>query len=80
MRTLNRASHQFQRPQVNRRHRRPDLLNLGFFVDHVLAGNRIEFLDLELVRGGALVLVGRVEMAGAGRRFEFDFFTHDCLR
>src|SRR3990172_10515130 len=48
----------------------------GFLVDHVLARDRIEFPDLQLVRRGALVLVRRVEMAGAGGCFYLDFFPH----
>ena len=57
--------------------RRPALLDLGFFVDDVLARDRIEFLHLNFIRGRALVLVRGIEMPGAGGRFEFDFFSHD---
>jgi hypothetical protein len=76
-RSLNGASRPFERPEVNWRQRRPDLLNLGLFVDYVLARDRIEFLHLDLVRGRALVFVRGVEMARAGRRLKFDFFSHD---
>ena len=55
------------------------LLDLGFLVHHVLANNRIIFLDLDFVRGGALVLVGGVEVAGTGTRNQTDQFTHDVL-
>jgi hypothetical protein len=52
------------------------LLQFGFFIKHMLACNRIKFLDLDLLRGGALVLVSGVEMAGTGAGFQFDLFTH----
>src|SRR5690606_5872186 len=51
-------------------------LDLGFLVDHVLAGDRIEFLDLHLLRHVPLVLVGRVEVASSGRRLELDLVAH----
>jgi hypothetical protein len=38
----------------------------------VLAGDRIEFLDLHLFRHQLFILRRGVEMAGAGRRFELD--------
>ena len=43
----------------------------------MFARNRIEFLHFDLVRRGALVLVGGIKMPGAGRRLEFYFFSHD---
>jgi hypothetical protein len=43
----------------------------------VLASDRIKFLDREFFAHRFLVLGRRVEMTSAGRRFEFDFFTHD---
>ena len=43
----------------------------------MLARDRVEFLDFNLVRFGALVLGRGVEMASAGAGFEFDFFSHD---
>jgi hypothetical protein len=53
------------------------LFDPGFFIGHVLARDRVEFLDFNLVRFGALVLGRGVEMASAGAGFEFDFFSHD---
>ena len=46
----------------------------------MLSSHWIKFFDRELLAHGLLVLGGRVEVTGAGGRFEFDFFTHDsCL-
>ena len=42
----------------------------------MLANNRIKFLDLHLVRHVALILVGRVEMARLGTRYQLDFLSH----
>jgi hypothetical protein len=42
------------------------LLDLAFLVDHVLTDSWIEFFDFDFIRGGALVLVGGVEVAGTG--------------
>ena len=42
------------------------LLDLRFFVDHVLAHYGIEFLDLHFVGHRALVLVGCVEVTSLG--------------
>ena len=39
----------------------PSLLDLGFFIDHVLARNRIVLFHFELVGDGPLVLVCGVE-------------------
>src|SRR5690606_9277518 len=47
-------------------------LDLAFLVDHVLADDGIVLLDLHLARGVLLVLVGGVEVAGAGRRVQAD--------
>jgi hypothetical protein len=41
------------------------LLDLGFLEDHVLTDLGIKLLDLHFFRHGALVLRGRVEIAGA---------------
>jgi hypothetical protein len=43
----------------------------------VLANNRIKFLDLDLVRGSTLVLVGSVEVTSTGARDQTNQFTHD---
>ena len=51
------------------------LLELRFLVHDVLAGDGIELLDLHLFRHELLVLRRRVEVAGAGRRFELDLFA-----
>lgn len=40
------------------------LLDLGFLVHHMLANNGVIFLDLHLVRHGALVLVSGVVVPG----------------
>jgi hypothetical protein len=58
-------------------HRRLALLDLGFFVGHVLAGDRIKFFDLHLFRLGPLVFGRGVEVTGTGGRFEFDLVAHD---
>src|SRR5690606_31453495 len=50
----------------------PRSLELAFLVDHVLADDGIVLLDLHLARGVLLVLVGGVEVAGAGRRVQAD--------
>jgi hypothetical protein len=42
------------------------LLDLAFLVDHVLTDSWIEFFNFELIRGGAFVLVGGVEVTGTG--------------
>src|SRR5471032_346622 len=55
------------------------LLDFAFFVDHVLANNRIIFLDLDFVRGSTLVLVGSVEVTSTGARDQTNQFTHDYL-
>jgi hypothetical protein len=59
--------------------RKNQLLDFAFFVDHVLANNRIEFFDFDFIRSGALVLVGSVEMTSTGTRNQSDQFTHDLL-
>ena len=61
------------RPFVLERLKR--LLQLGFLVLHVLARLRIELHDFDLLRRGLLVLVGRVEVTGAGRRFQLDLLA-----
>jgi hypothetical protein len=53
------------------------LLQLRFFVQHMLACFGIEFHDLHFVRHGFFVLAGGVEMTRACSRFEFDFVAHD---
>ena len=54
------------------------LLDLGFFVDHVLTNDRIKLFDLHLVRHGALVFAGCVVVTSASGRNQFNFFSH-CL-
>src|SRR5690606_13297302 len=66
----------FVTPFVARPRGPPRSLDLGFLVDHVLAGDRIELPDLHLLRHVPLVLVGGVEMAGSGRRLELDLLAH----
>src|SRR6187399_330901 len=55
---------------------RARLLDLRFLVVDVLTYDRIVFLDVHFVGMQALVLRGHVEMAGAGGRQQFHFFTH----
>jgi hypothetical protein len=50
-------------------------LELGFFVFDVLASLGIKFHDRHFLGHGLFVFAGRVEMAGASRGFEFDFFS-----
>src|SRR5579862_853974 len=52
------------------------LLDLRLFIGDVLARDGIVFLDLHLVGHRALVLGGRVEVAGSGGRLELDLFAH----
>src|SRR5271168_3841421 len=47
-------------------------LDLGFLEFDVLARDRIVFLEHELLRLGAGVLLGHVEIAGVGRRKQLD--------
>jgi hypothetical protein len=42
------------------------LLDLGFFVDHMLANDGIEFLDFHLIGHSALVLICRVKVTSLG--------------
>src|SRR5579863_9788218 len=56
---------------------RAGLLDLRFFVRDVLAYDGIEFLRFQFVRMQALVLRGRVEMTGAGRRNQLDLVAHE---
>jgi hypothetical protein len=53
------------------------LLQLRFLVHHMLAGLGIELHDLHFFGHGALVFAGGIEMSGTGRRFQFDFVSHD---
>src|SRR6185437_7923251 len=53
-------------------------LDLAFLVDHVLADDGVVFLDFHLVRGVLLVLVGGVEVAGAGRGSQADLVAFAC--
>src|SRR5437899_10673580 len=51
------------------------LFDFCFLVDDVFARPGVVLLHLVLVGRGALVLGGSVEVAGAGRGFEFDFLA-----
>src|SRR6185437_6657145 len=51
-------------------------LDLAFLVDHVLADDGVVFLDFHLVRG--VLLVGGVEVAGAGRGSQADLVAFAC--
>src|SRR5438309_11610258 len=48
------------------------LFDLGFLEDDVLAGDRVELLQLELVGLGPRVLPGHVEEAGIGAADQLD--------
>ena len=50
--------------------------NFRLFVDHMLANNRIELLDLHLVRHGSLVLVRGVVVSSPCARHQLDFVSH----
>src|SRR5436305_683769 len=53
-------------------------LDLRFLVGHVLADDGIVLADLHLGGRGLLVLVGGVEMTGAGGRDEADLVALGC--
>jgi hypothetical protein len=53
------------------------LLELDFFIRHVLASDRVVFLERQLVGRIFLVFESRVEMSRTSGGFQFDFFTHD---
>jgi hypothetical protein len=62
---------------------RSKLLNLCFFVDHMLANDRIKLLDLHLVGHGSLVFGRCVEMTCAGRGHQLNLISHgnrSCLK
>src|SRR5690348_18505224 len=52
--------------------RRRALFNLGFAEDDVLARDRVELLELELIRLGPRVLLRHIEKAGIGAADELD--------
>jgi hypothetical protein len=52
------------------------LLDLGFFVSDVLAHDRVELLDLHLIRVEALVLGRGVVMPRARGGYQLDFVAH----
>jgi hypothetical protein len=56
----------------------PGLLDFGFLVLDVPAHHRVVFLQYHLVRRVLLVLVGGVEVAGAGGGYQFDQISHDA--
>jgi hypothetical protein len=53
------------------------LLDLGFFVNHVLANNWIKLFDLKFLGLGTLVFGRSIEVAGTGAGLQLDFVTHD---
>lgn len=59
--------------------RSADLLDFGFLVDHMLADDGIELLDLHFIRHGALVLGSSVEMTCSGAGNQFDFISHSVF-
>src|SRR4249919_2713209 len=54
------------------------LLDLAFLVHHVLPDDGVVLADLHLVRRVLLVLVGGVEVAGAGRGDQTDLVALAC--
>jgi hypothetical protein len=54
----------------------PDLLDLGFLIHNVLTNHWIKLFDFHLIWHRTLVLSRRVEMTGAGRRYQLDFISH----
>jgi hypothetical protein len=56
------------------------LLDFGFFVDHMLANNRVVFFKFELVRSVTLVFSGRVEVTSARAGDQTDFIASAFLR
>ena len=50
--------------------------DFGFLEKHVLAHDRIVFLEFKLVWRGALVLGGRIVVTRSGTGYHFDFFPH----
>src|SRR5687768_12058186 len=57
---------------------RPGLLDLAFLVRHVLAHDRVVLEKFHLGGDGLLVLVGRVEVAGAGGGNHADLVALGC--
>ena len=55
--------------------KRGALLDLGFFVHHMLPSFGIKFFDLHLLRHGFLVFGGGVEVPGSSRGLQFDLFA-----
>lgn len=51
------------------------LLDLGFFVHHMLANNGIILLDLHFARHGLFVFVCRIKMTCFRRRNQADFIS-----
>jgi hypothetical protein len=52
------------------------LFDFRFFVDNMSTDERIEFFDLHLFRHGFFILSGRIKMASAFGRYQFNFITH----
>jgi hypothetical protein len=53
--------------------------DFGFFIRHMLAQNRIEFLDLHLLGLRFFVFRRGVKMARFSRRHQFNVLAHDIL-
>lgn len=53
-----------------------ELLQLRFFVDHVLASNRVVFAHFHFATLITFVLSGCIEVAGSSAGYQFDFFTN----
>lgn len=59
---------------------RDQLLDLGFFVNHMLADHGIVLFDLHFRRHGLFVFVGCIKMTGTGGRYQADFIScHDLF-
>ncbi len=69
--------HAFQACDLNRSSTSPGwLLDFGFFVRNMLAGNRIKLLDFHFSRHGLFIFGGGVEVPGSCRGLQFDFIAH----
>ena len=55
------------------------LLDLAFFVSHMLTDHGIKFFDLHLFRHVLFVFGRGIEVAGAGARYQFDLVAHRVI-
>lgn len=52
------------------------LFDFRLFINHMLADDRVELLDLHFVRHGSLVLVCGVVMSSPSARHKLNFISH----